>query len=198
VSSSRVPPWAVPVGLAIVGVVVLWQLAKETAKPDVGEAGTGASGLVPKAIDQVVGGGQFSKTVHTEQLQLGSGSLPIAPAPTSSKSPVDFISGGIVDPPNKGTVSRALYGYTVRLKLELSNSGVTDWVGAVRLEVYEDYLFSDEQGSYSSVYAVPKGTTRQFDIDYRLTATDGFRNPNLFINVFVGTKFLGKHEVRVT
>jgi hypothetical protein len=36
------------------------------------------------------------------------------------------------------------------------------------------------------------------DIDYLLRGGTQLREPNLFVNVFAGTKYLGQHKVVVT
>ena len=78
------------------------------------------------------------------------------------------------------------------------NSGNADWSGEFRLEVDEDYLLKDSKGTYSRVVTVPANRALRLDIDYLLRGGTQLREPNLFVNVFAGTKYLGQHKVVVT
>ena len=92
----------------------------------------------------------------------------------------------------------ALSALTVRMVAELVNSGNADWSGEFRLEVDEDYLLKDSKGTYSRVVTVPANRALRLDIDYLLRGGTQLREPNLFVNVFAGTKYLGQHKVVVT
>lgn len=199
-NANTLKPWLVP-GAIVAGVglvaFVLLRALKSAAAPTIGETATSGGGIAQNALNGLFGLGQSSSTVA--ELELDTGSLYVPTPDPESIEPLDFISGGIVDPRNGGTVRRVGYGsQTVRLKAELSNSGAIDWTGPLRLEVDEDYLFNDEKGSFSKVVTVRAGTTKQVDIDYALAADVEIREPNLFINVFAGTKYLGPHEVIVS
>jgi hypothetical protein len=199
-NAAAVKPLLVPAGivggLALVTYLVLRAL-RSAAAPTVGETATSGGGIAQNALNGLFGLGQSSSTVS--EIELDAGSLHVPTPDPGSLDPLDFISGGIVDPRNGGTVRRVGYGsQTVRLTAELSNSGTRDWTGALMLDVEEDYLFSDEKGSFSKVVTVRANSTKQIEIDYALAADFEFREPNLFIDVFAGTKYLGPHEVVVS
>ena len=163
----------------------------------IGETGTTSGGLLPGVGAILAGDEQYSQTVRETTLPAGSGSV----APVSgggSNDPLAYIAGGITNPPNGGSVKRALFGETVRLVVELVNSAATDWTGELRLEVDEDYLLKDSKGSYSRVVTVPARKAVRLDVDYQLRGGVQLREPNLFVNVFAGTKYLGQHKVVVT
>ena len=162
-----------------------------------GESGTTSGGILPGVGAILAGDTQFSQTVSTSTVPAGSGSIaPVTPAaPTGN--PLDYISGGIVAPQDGGSVNRALYSDTVRLVVELTNSAATAWSGELRLDVDEDYLLKDAKGTYSRTVTVAPRSSLRLDVDYALRGGVMIREPNLFINTYAGTKYLGSHRVVV-
>jgi|TARA_R110002126_G_scaffold177801_4_gene326741 hypothetical protein len=185
---------------AVVGYFVVRSLKASAAvvtSNKIGESGTTSGGLLPGVGSILAGESQFSQTVAETTLPAGSGA--VAPASGGgSKDPLAYISGGITNPTNGGSVKRALFSDTVRMVAELVNSGNADWSGEFRLEVDEDYLLKDSKGTYSRVVTVPANRALRLDIDYLLRGGTQLREPNLFVNVFAGTKYLGQHKVVVT
>jgi hypothetical protein len=167
------------------------------AENTVGESGTTSGGILPSVGAILAGSPQYSQTVKETTLAAGSGS--VAPASgQSSSDPLAYITGDVVDPKEGGTVKRALFSETVRLVVELTNAASTLWTGDLRLEVQEDYFLKDAQGSFSRVVTVAPRSTLRLDVDYQLRGGTHLREPNLFVNLFAGVKFLGQSKVVVT
>ena len=185
---------------AVVGYLIVRALQKGVGTftaNKTAETGTSSGGLLPGVGSVLAGAEQFSQTVSEDVVAAGSGSV----APVSgggSTDPLAYISGAIVNPPNGGTVKRGLFSDTVRWTAEFTNSAATAWTGEVRFEVSEDYLLKDSKGSYSRIVTVPGSSSLRLEVDYLLRGGVQIREPNLFINVFAGTKYLGQHRIDVT
>lgn len=185
---------------AVVGYLIVRALQKGVGTftaNKTSETGTSSGGLLPGVGSVLAGAEQFSQTVSEDVVAAGSGSV----APVSgggSTDPLAYISGAIVNPPNGGTVKRGLFSDTVRWTAEFTNSAATAWTGEVRFEVSEDYLLKDSKGSYSRIVTVPGSSSLRLEVDYLLRGGVQIREPNLFINVFAGTKYLGQHRIDVT
>lgn len=199
-ASVDLVPIAVIGGLGIVAFYLLKNLGEGIAAPITKEQSTGPGGLVGHMLELGFGTNVSDRIVQeqTKTVPLGSGSSTPAKPPAFTSPPIAYISGAIVDPKNGASVSRPIGGQTVRLVAELNNSGPTDWSGSLRLEVHEDYLLADEDGTFDQIVTVPSRSTKRFPMDYRLAPTFIIRNPNLAVNLFASSKFLDHVDVSVT
>lgn len=174
-------------GVAVVGVVVARSLWDRFSEPRVLDGGT-ASGGIPGAVSDAVGGGSFS------DVRPGTPyANPIGP-PAGASRPVDFIVGRFLSPQSGGSVNRALFSSTVRVRVEVTNTSSSDWRGPLTLEAFEDYLISDARGYAGETVLVPARSSRPVDIDYRLSANYVLREPKLYLNLWAGQRFLASAD----
>lgn len=184
--------------LLLAGGAVVFYLVSKTLKDakddllakDVKQGGSTSGGGLVQGIGKLLGGEtQFSETVKTEELPISGGVTEAQPG---------TIAARLVDPPSGGSVKRALWADTVRLVFEVSNATASTWDGILRIEVVEDYLVRDSSGSFQTSISVPPGTVERVSVDYRLTGGVMLREPNLFLQVFLGSKHQGSATVEVT
>jgi hypothetical protein len=184
--------------LLLAGGAVVFYLVSKTLKDakddllakDVKQGGSTSGGGLVQGIGKLLGGEtQFSETVKSEELPLSGGVTEAQPGEVKAR---------LVDPPSGGSVKRALWADTVRLVFEVANATGSVWDGVLRIEVVEDYLVRDSQGSFQTSISVPPGTVERVSVDYRLTGGVMLREPNLFLQVFLGSKHQGSATVEVT
>jgi hypothetical protein len=184
--------------LLLAGGAVVFYLVSRTLKDakddllakDVKQGGSTSGGGLVQGIGKLLGGEtQFSETVKSEELPLSGGVTEAQPGEVKAR---------LVDPPSGGSVKRALWADTVRLVFEVANATGSVWDGVLRIEVVEDYLVRDSQGSFQTSISVPPGTVERVSVDYRLTGGVMLREPNLFLQVFLGSKHQGSATVEVT
>lgn len=177
-------PGARIAGYVVAAVAAVW-LVREAFKRFAGarrdDGGTAPGGL-PGAIGDVFGGGDFS------DVRPGDPYGGVPPPPAGASKPVDFILARFLSPTDGGAVNRALFGSSVRFRLELTNTAALDWRGPLTLQVHEDYLITDAKGVASETVTVPARSSVPVDIDYRLGANLALRNPVLWANLFAGQR----------
>lgn len=184
---------AIAAGGAVVAYFVVKQLkgaGSDLLAKDAKEGGSTSGGGLVQWVGKAIGGEtQFSETVKTQ-------ALPVAGAASSSVG--GEVSARLVDPSNGGSVKRGLFADTVRLVFEVTNRTAQAWTGTFRLEVVEDYLVRDSAGSFSRIVTVEAGQALRLDVDYRLTGGVMLREPNLFLQIFLGSKHQGSATVEVS